>query len=160
MTSESIFNFIKVNERIGTGGQPTPEQLETASEEGYQAVVNLAPHDAENNALEDEPGIVKALGMTYHHIPVPWMSPEKEQFEDFVAVMRSLVDKKVFVHCAANYRVSAFYSLYAMKFEGWSEQQADQFIARIWESNPEWQMPESWSTFIDNIKANPVTADK
>jgi len=33
---------------------------------------------------------------------------------------------------AANYRVTAFLSLYAQKHWGWSEAEADTFRARIW----------------------------
>jgi protein tyrosine phosphatase (PTP) superfamily phosphohydrolase (DUF442 family) len=53
MSTESIFNFVRINERIGTGGQPTREQLEAARNEGYQAIVNLAPSNAENHARSE-----------------------------------------------------------------------------------------------------------
>ncbi|MEZ4518188.1 MAG: hypothetical protein R3C44_15660 [Chloroflexota bacterium] len=46
--------------------------------------------------------------------------------------MDRLQDEKLFIHCAANYRVTAFYSLYALKHLGWSESQAAAFRARVW----------------------------
>ena len=39
---------------------------------------------------------------------------------------------KTLIHCAANFRVTAFYSLYAMKHLGWSEAQAAEFRASVW----------------------------
>jgi protein tyrosine phosphatase (PTP) superfamily phosphohydrolase (DUF442 family) len=90
--------------------------------------------------------------MTYHHIPVDWTMPLKENFTAFVETMDGLGDRKVLVHCAANYRVTAFYSTYALKKLGWSEQQADALVARIWESIPEIPMDETWRTFLDEIR--------
>lgn len=152
MSTESIFNFIRVSESVATGGQPTQAQIEAACAEGVEAVVNLAPHDQQNGALPDEAGLVESLGMAYHHIPVDWMMPLKENFTAFVQTMDGLGDRKVLVHCAANYRVTAFYSTYAMKRRGWSEQQADALIVRIWESIPEIRMDETWRKFLDEIR--------
>ena len=152
MSTESIFNFIRVSESVATGGQPTQAQIEAAHAEGVEAVVNLAPHDQQSGALPDEADLVESLGMSYHHIPVEWMMPLKENFTAFVQTMDGLGDRKVLVHCAANYRVSAFYSTYAMKKHGWSAQQADALIARIWESRPDVQMDETWRTFLEEIR--------
>lgn len=152
MSTESIRNVIRVSERVITGGQPTEAQLEAARAEGVEAVVNLAPHDPENGALPDEAGLVESLGMAYHHIPVDWAMPLKEDFTAFVQTMDGLGDRKVLVHCAANYRVSAFYSTYAMQRHGWSTQQADALVARIWESRPDFRMDETWRTFLDEIR--------
>ena len=153
MSTNSIFNFIRVNETIGTAGQPTAEQLEAARHEGYEAVVNLAPNNADNHALPDEQKLVKSLGMAYHHIPVEWTNPKQEQFAAFSDLMEELRGKKVLIHCAANYRVTAFFSLYAMKHEGWSAEQANLLISRIWESHPDYRMDNTWRSFIDDIRS-------
>lgn len=152
MKTESIFNFIPIGDRVGTGGQPTQEQFRAARDEGYQAVVNLAPSNAENHALADEDRLVDSLGMAYHHIPVEWASPTLAHFDAFVRTMESLKDKKVLVHCAANFRVTMFYALYATRNEGWSEQQADELIARIWESRPDYRMDATWSSFLNDVR--------
>src|SRR4051812_46267808 len=104
MSTESIINFVKINERIGTGGQPTSQQFDAARAEGYEAVVNLAPSNADNHALPDEQAIVSSLGMEYHYIPVEWTNPTREQFVTFTEVMEGLRNKRVLVHCAANFR--------------------------------------------------------
>lgn len=152
MPTESIFNFIRISDRVATGGQPTQEQLEAARADGFEAVVNLAPHDQQSRALPDEKGLVESIGMAYHHIPVMWTKPLKENFTAFVQTMDALGNRKVLVHCAANFRVSAFYSAYAMKKQGWTAQQADALMARIWESRPDYRMDDTWRTFVEEIR--------
>lgn len=153
MSTDSIINFVQIDERIATGGQPTTAQLQAAQQEGYQAIINLAPGNAEN-ALPDEAGTVQSLGMSYHHIPVEWSAPTREQFFEFTSVMKELMDKKMLIHCAANYRVTAFFALYAMQHEGWSLAQADELIARIWESRPDYRMDETWKSFLRDIQSS------
>lgn len=148
MTVESIYNYRKIDDRIATGGQPTEAQFEAIRDEGYQAVINLAPHDAENHALGNEPEILDRLGLDYTHIPVAWTNPTGADFEAFCATMAQLEAKKTFIHCAANMRVTAFYALYAKKFENWTQEQADGLIASVWESIPGYQMDETWKAFL------------
>ena len=148
MSTEEIYNYRSVNDRISTGGQPTPEQLRSAAAEGFTTVVNLATGDA-HFSLDDEARLVRSLGMTYHHIPVAWENPQESDFAAFEAVMQEHPGDKTLIHCAANFRVTAFYSLYAMKHLGWTETQADEFRASIWEGSDH----PIWEKFIDDIKS-------
>ena len=50
--------------------------------------------------------------MTYHHIPVVWDDPHESDFDAFERVMQALPEGKTLIHCAANFRATAFYSLY------------------------------------------------
>ena len=154
MAVEDIFNFVSINEQISTGGQPTQEQFEAAREEGYTAVINLAPVDAENNALEDEEGLLASLGLDYVHIPMVWDDPKPEQFNAFCSAMEKVGNQKVLVHCAANYRVSAVISSYAIKHLGWSVTQADSLVNKIWTSVPEYPMNDTWQNYIDTIRGD------
>ena len=153
MSTEAITNFIKINEKIGTAGQPTEEQLQSARDEGYTNIINLAPESADNYALPNESGVVAALGMQYLNIPVEWGNPKETDFDKFTEAMDQLREKKVLIHCAANFRVTAFYSLYAMKREGWSAEEADKLIAKIWESRADYRMDDTWKTFIGAIRS-------
>lgn len=128
MSTQDIFNYRKVDDQIVTGGQPTEDQLRSAAEEGFAAVINLATLSPQSS-LEDEAGIVRSLGMTYYHIPVLWGHPTEADFEAFEQVMSQRPPGRTLIHCAANFRVTAFYSLYAMKHLGWSEARADEFRA-------------------------------
>lgn len=134
MSTQDIFNYRKVDDQIVTGGQPTEDQLRSAAEEGFAAVINLATLSPQSS-LEDEAGIVRSLGMTYYHIPVLWEHPTEADFEAFEQVMSQRPPGRTLIHCAANFRVTAFYSLYAMKHLGWSEARADEFRASIWQGS-------------------------
>ena len=148
MTTQDIYNSRKVTDLLTTAGQPTEDQLRAAAEEGFQAVINLATFNPEHS-LKDEGGLVQSLGMTYHPIPVDWQNPTASDFTAFDAVMQQLSGQKILLHCAANYRVTAFYGLYAMKHLGWTDTQADTFRAPIWQGD---QYP-IWETFIQEMKA-------
>jgi uncharacterized protein (TIGR01244 family) len=117
MSTEGIYNYRKVNDRISIGGQPTEEQLRSAAAEGFTTIINLARTDSDH-ALADEGGLVRSLGMTYQHIPVEWEHPQESDFAAFEAAMQAPPAGKLLIHCAANFRVTAFYSLYALKHLG------------------------------------------
>lgn len=147
MSTADIYNYRRVNDQISTGGQPSEEQLRTAAAEGFKTVINLATINP-RYSLEDEAGLVQSLGMAYHHIPVEWEHPQESDFAAFEAVLKQLPASKTLIHCAANFRVTAFYSLYAMKHLGWSETQAAEFRAPIWEGS---EYP-IWEEFIGDMK--------
>lgn len=148
MSTEEIYNYRKVHDQLSTGGQPTAEQLQAAAADGFTAVINLAPYHPDRE-LNDEAGLVQSLGLDYRHIPVNWNAPQASDFATFETAMRELADKKVLLHCAANFRVTAFYALYAQKNLGWSEQQAEDFRASIWAGS---DYP-IWEQFIKEMRA-------
>jgi len=154
MSTQDIYNYRKVDEQIITGGQPSQEHLRGAADEGFRTVINLAPINP-RYSLDDEPGLVRSLGMTYHHIPIDWDHPTASDFAAFEELMQALPAEKTLIHCAANFRVSAFYSLYAQKHLGWSEAQADEFRASIWQGS---DYPV-WETFIGRMKARIADPD-
>ncbi len=148
-TTQDIFNYRRVNDNLITGGQPTADQLRAAADEGFAGVINLAPSNS-GNALADEAGLVRSLGMAYHNIPVAWDNPTAGDFAEFEQVMSGVTEEKTLLHCAANFRVTAFYSLYALKHLGWSEAEADTLRASVW-SGSDYPI---WEAFIEQMKAN------
>lgn len=147
MTSSDIYNVLQVSDDLLTAGQPTAAQLRALAAEGFTTVVNLATPPSRDLPL-DESGLVRSLGMAYEHIPVDWGNPTAEDFEAFEDVMANLPPGKTLIHCAANFRVTAFFALYAMKHRGWSEEQAEQFRAAIWRDS---NFP-IWEQFIARMK--------
>jgi protein tyrosine phosphatase (PTP) superfamily phosphohydrolase (DUF442 family) len=148
MSTQDIYNYRKVDDQYITGGQPTEENLKSAADEGFQTVINLATINP-RYSLEDEAGLVQSLGMLYHHIPVEWDNPTESDFAAFERVMQAQPDAKTLIHCAANFRVTAFYSLYALKYLGWSAAHADAFRASIWQGS---DYPV-WEAFISHMRA-------
>jgi hypothetical protein len=74
-------------------------------------------------------------------------APTRENFEGFVDAMDVAGSRRTWVHCAANWRVSAFVSLYGELRWGWSRERADAHIASLW------QPDEVWSAFIAGVRA-------
>jgi protein tyrosine phosphatase (PTP) superfamily phosphohydrolase (DUF442 family) len=148
MSTQEIYNYRKVDDQIATGGQPTEEQLKSAADEGFGTVINLATFDP-RYSLTDEVGLVRSLGMRYHHIPVEWDQPKESDFEAFVDVVERLPKGKTLIHCAANFRVTAFYSLYAQKHLGWSKAQSEAFRDSVWKIS---DYPV-WEKFIELMEA-------
>jgi protein tyrosine phosphatase (PTP) superfamily phosphohydrolase (DUF442 family) len=147
MSIDSIYNFKRVDDRLVLGGQPSAEQLQAAAAAGFEAVINLSTNDP-RYALPDEQTLVRDLGMQYHYLPVQWDAPALADFDRYVELMEQLAGEKILVHCAANYRVTAFHALYALVQRQWSAEEADAFIASVWQ--PE-EHPQ-WAAFIAAIK--------
>src|SRR5712691_5487585 len=133
-----IYNMVHVAEDLGTAGQPTTAQLAAIKEAGYEVVINLATGTTPRD-LPNEADVVATLGMEYIHIPVVWDQPTEADLTHFCAAMDATQDKKRFVHCIANMRVSAFLFLYRVLRQGMPLEAARATMAEIWEPNPIWQ---------------------
>jgi uncharacterized protein (TIGR01244 family) len=139
----SIYNYRPVDERLGTSGQPTQAQLADIAAAGYRTVINLALHDDPRYSLPDERAAVEGLGLRYVHIPVQFATPTEEDLERFFVAMDEGKAHKVWVHCAANMRVSVFLGLYRVLREGWDEERAFGLMRGLWSPN------EVWTAFIE-----------
>ena len=106
-----ILNHIKINELISTSGQLKIEEFELIANEGFEVVINLAVPTT-SNSLENEDKIVSNLNMSYIHIPVSFENPKISDLKLFLNILQSLGANKVWIHCAKNYRVSAFMYVY------------------------------------------------
>ena len=140
MATADIFNYLKVNDQLSTAGQPTEDQLRDAAAEGFTTVINLAPVNPPYTPA-DEAGLARQLGLTYIYIPVAWNNPTDADFAAFAQAMDETAGSNTLIHCAANFRVTAFYSLYAQKHLGLSAAQADALRDRIWAGSdyPVWE---------------------
>ncbi len=132
-----ILNWRRINGRITTSGQPTEAQLGEIRDLGVTHIVNLGPH-TNKGALDDEPGTVNALGMTYVYIPVDFEGPTEADFQSFCNALEGLPDAKVHVHCIYNARVSAFFYRYALAGLGQSEAHAYRMMDGIWRPGGVW----------------------
>ena len=104
---QGIYNFLQVEPDLGTSGAVEAESFAGLRADGYQIVINLLPNDSKY-ATAGEAEIVADLGMDYVHIPVDFSAPIASNYDDFAAAMKAAKGKKIYVHCAANWRVSCF----------------------------------------------------
>ena len=136
-----IHSFRAMGDRLGTAGQPTEAQFTMIREAGFETVINLALPTSDN-ALANEGSVVTGLGMSYIHIPVNFQEPTSQDFQSFCGVMDAFEGRRVFVHCAANKRVSAFVFLYRVLRQGAAVADARHDLDAVW------QPDEVWTLFI------------
>jgi protein tyrosine phosphatase (PTP) superfamily phosphohydrolase (DUF442 family) len=136
-----VKNYLEISPELSSSGQPAPKDFELIAEHGYQVVINLSMPDSQS-ALTDEGYLVTSTGMTYIHIPVPFDSPDLSHLHAFSSAMDAFSAKKVWVHCALNYRASAFLYLYSRLVKRKSKADSARYIYPHWEPN------DTWSSFI------------
>lgn len=144
---ETVRNFQIVDETLSSAGQIAYDQIPLLAEEGYEVVVNLAIADERRNGQEGF--LVAQNGLAYVHIPVDWERPELEDVEMFFDVMQANEGRRVFVHCFANMRASAFVYMYRTLVEGVPEEEARATMNEVWDPGE----MDQWSTLIRQAQA-------
>ena len=134
-----IYQYRQATPELATSGQPREDQLSAIATAGYEVVMNLALHDDPRYSLADEAGSVRGLGLEYVHIPVSFDSPTRENLDEFFDAMDARKGRRIWLHCAANLRVTAFLGLYRQMRDGWSHDDAFALMAEVWKPNPVWQ---------------------
>jgi protein tyrosine phosphatase (PTP) superfamily phosphohydrolase (DUF442 family) len=142
MDESSIYNYKLLTEGIATSGQPTEDELIYIVNAGYTVVINLGLHNAEYS-VKNESSFFKSANIKYIHIPVIFDEPKQTELMSFIKTLDSYKDSKVFVHCAANKRVSVFIALYRIISLGWTAGKAIKELKKVWLPN------EIWQSFID-----------
>ena len=147
MALEDIRAFLLLQDGTATSGMPRPEHFREIADAGFRTVINLALPTSDN-ALPNEADLVTRAGMTYVHIPVLFDAPKRADYERFEKVLDAVRDQPVFVHCAANMRVSAFMYLYRVRAGNVPRHIADADLRKIWEPDA------TWHQFIASILAD------
>lgn len=151
MDIEASYNFRRMTETLTTSGIVRLHGLKALREQGYEVVVNLLP-DTSEYAIPNEREAVESQGIEYIYIPVDFKQPTSSDFLKFSEALDRVHEKKVHVHCAANYRVSAFYSLYLVSGGRWGAEQAMEFIRSICQPTEH----PGWSDFIAGVLAEVI----
>ena len=152
MSIEDSYNFRRIHEGLTTSGVVGAALLSGLHAEGYQAVINLLP-DSSEHAVADEASIVRDQGLDYVYIPVDFEAPTHADLEAFADAMDARTGQKVHVHCAANYRVSAFYSLYALRKGLCAEAEAHTLVHDVWDPADH----PAWMAFISDEQTRMAT---
>jgi protein tyrosine phosphatase (PTP) superfamily phosphohydrolase (DUF442 family) len=140
MTSplQQIEAFLPISFTLATSGQPTPEEFAAIASAGYSLIINLATPTS-SNWNPDENILVESLGMEYIGIPIDWEYPTLGDFEDFADLLDENSERKVWVHCAKNMRVSVMIYLYHRIRKNYIEEVARRYLEQIWQPNEIWQ---------------------
>jgi protein tyrosine phosphatase (PTP) superfamily phosphohydrolase (DUF442 family) len=144
---EDIRNYREYSSVFASSGQPSKEQLQTVKEAGFERVIFIGVSSS-RSAISDEDVTVKGLGMDYIHIPVIFDAPTKSDFYAFAAAMQHERGRKTLLHCAGNFRASAFAFLYRVLYEDVPLVEAKAAM------NDVWQLNEAWRQLIFDVLAD------
>src|SRR6185436_16613924 len=144
--------FLRIDGRLATSGMPQPDDFAALRQAGFDVVINLALPTSDN-ALPNEGELVSAQGMTYVHIPVKFDAPQPADFERFTRVLDACEGQRVFVHCAANKRVSAFVFLHRLN-HGADRATAESDLKKIWQPDGAWR--EFVNQWLGEMKQAPL----
>jgi protein tyrosine phosphatase (PTP) superfamily phosphohydrolase (DUF442 family) len=139
MHISDIHRFAAIDDRLATAGQPKEQGFAALAAAGFEIVINLALHDDPRYSLADEPGTLQSLGMRYVHIPVQFKAPQLAELDAFYAAMDINAGRKLFVHCASNYRVPVFLALYRIQRLGWEQEESFAKMREVWQPDEVWQ---------------------
>ncbi|MGA7193698.1 MAG: protein tyrosine phosphatase family protein [Anaerolineales bacterium] len=145
-----MYNFLQINETLSTSGMPKPDQIKDIATSGVKFVINLATSKSED-WIPNEAELVTNSGMNYLSIPVDWENPTRKNLDDFMNAMDKYRNERVHVHCQANFRASAFVSLYQVLHLNLDKEIAFQNISKIWKPD---EYPV-WKKFIEDNLSKP-----
>lgn len=131
-------NVVPVSPGIVTSGQPDAASLARLAQEGFGAVIYLAPPTVPD-AVRGEESIVRGQGLEFVNIPVDFDKPTQADFDAFAAAMDRFADRKVLVHCQVNMRASTFTFLYRAIVRREAPETAYEAVSRVWVPRGVWR---------------------
>jgi uncharacterized protein (TIGR01244 family) len=120
---DDVPRILCVDERVATGGQPTDAAFAKLAANGYRAVLNLRTA-SEGIDLKHEQEVIETAGMRYVNIPVVSSAPKPEQVDEFIKAVKDKNNQPMLIHCGSANRVGAFWMIYRVVEQGWSEEKA------------------------------------
>lgn len=132
---ENIDCFKKNDEKLSTAGQPTEIELNLLADEGFEVVINIRPESEMLDVL-DEKKIVENLGLKYFQLPVTLDTLNSEILSKFFELIEQQKERKIFLHCRKNVRVSIILSLYQIIKLGWEKDEALNELTEMVEVTP------------------------
>lgn len=118
-----IDNFGEINLTYFRGAQPGERDYQDLAALGVKTVIDLT-----KDGRDDEPGQVKAAGMTFHRIPLTTTDrPAEAAVAEFLKLVTDRANQPVYVHCqGGRHRTGAMTAVYRMTQDGWTADQAYQ----------------------------------
>jgi tyrosine-protein phosphatase SIW14 len=114
----------KINDGLYRGAQPNEQGLEELKKLGITTIVDLRAEDRPKSEWEKKEA--ERLGMRFVHIPVAgFAAPTNEEVAQFLSLVRSDAQQKIFVHCLLGEdRTGVFVATYRMGIQKWPAAQA------------------------------------
>jgi protein tyrosine phosphatase (PTP) superfamily phosphohydrolase (DUF442 family) len=131
-------NVVPISTQLVTSGQPTAKALGKLKEQGFDAVIYLAPTTV-SDAVAEEKNIVESQGMKWVNIPIVFNKPGAADFDTFVETLKSMAGQKVLVHCQINMRASSMVFLYRSIVNKEAPEKAYEAVIKVWSSSGVWK---------------------
>ena len=147
-------NVVVVGPNLVTSGQPTDQALATLSQQGFKALIYLAPSSVPD-AVKNEPELVTKQGLEFIHIPIPFGSPTEAHFEAVSAALDRLQGQKVLVHCQVNMRASTMVFLHRVIKDKVTPAVAWESVTRVWSPEGPWRKLAAAQLAKNGIKFDP-----
>jgi protein tyrosine phosphatase (PTP) superfamily phosphohydrolase (DUF442 family) len=135
---ESIRDYVRIHDALSTSGLPEKGDFAVMGENGYEFVISICTLRDEE-ILENEDRLVEEAGMKYIHFPVDRERPSMRDYELLRDQLNMLMDRKVWLHCTRNRRVSALIYLYNVLERGMDSSAARFRLETIWKPGEEWE---------------------
>lgn len=131
---------MKINDQVSVGPQPSADELQKLSQQGFKSVVNFRTDGEEEQPLspQAEGEEVKSAGMEYLRIPVSMDSMEPDLIDQFREKFPDL-PKPMFAHCKSGKRAGAMVMMNVAVEHGMT---GDQTLQKAKEMGFECDQPE------------------
>lgn len=131
---EKILNYRKNSDKLSTSGQPKEDEIKIISENGFEVVINIRP-DFEMHYEFNEKIAVESLGMKYFNIPMTFDTLDSGYLLKFFELVESQKERRVFIHCHHNIRVSVLFAFYRILILKWKKEDAFDELSKMMEVN-------------------------
>ena len=131
-------NTVEITPKLVTAGQPSRDTLARLRDQGFGAVIYLAPPTV-HDAVQDEPVILNRQSIAFVNIPIEFERPTEADYETFAQQMQKLGDRKLLVHCQANLRASSMVFLHRVIALKEDPHKAYGAVSSVWVPNATWK---------------------
>ena len=130
-----IPKILCIDESVATAGQPSDAAFAKLAANGFRSVLSLRTAE-EGFDVAKERQMVEDAGLRYLSVPVISSAPKPEQAAEFMKVVREKANHPMLIHCGSANRVGAFWMIYRVLDQGWTEEKALEEATRIGLASP------------------------
>lgn len=144
-------NTMQINNQVTVGPQPSEQDIQQLSEQGFKTVVNFRTEGEDEQPLSPnaEGEKVQVAGMDYLNIPVAMKSMGPELVDQFRAKFDDL-PKPVFAHCKSGKRAGAMVMMHMAVEQGMTGEQTLQQAEQMGFECDQPELEEFVKNYVDN----------
>lgn len=142
---------MKINDKVTVGPQPSENEIQQLSQQGFKTVVNFRTEGEDEQPLspDAEGEKVKAAGLKYLHIPVSMKSMGTELVDQFREKYPEL-PKPVFAHCKSGKRAGAMVMMHMAVEKGMSGEETLQKAEEMGFECEQEELRQFVKSYVDN----------